>query len=266
MVRIDSIEPTVFFARQGQGLAQRVRLSLQSDRGCEQGSLELSGEGIGQRIALGDLPAGVTTIDVYVPDIRQPTPVTWRLWADGAVQDERTVLWRPERHWEVYLVHYSHHDLGYTDLPENVLREHVQILDQALDYCDQTADWAPEDRFHYLVEQSWSIARFMEDRSPEQVERLVQAIRRGQIEVTALYGNETSELLGHEEVIRQLYPAFAIKHRYGVEIVSAEHNDIPGYCWALASTLAGAGVRYFSPGVPLWYFRSTKEWVHPLWD
>ena len=80
------------------------------------------------------------------------------------------------------------------------------------------------------------------------------------------FGNQTSELCGHEEIIRQLYPAFALKHRYGIEIQSAEHNDIPGYSWALASTLAGAGVRYFSPGVPLWYFRSTPEWVHPFWD
>jgi hypothetical protein len=29
----------------------------------------------------------------------------------------------PSRRWEVHLVHGSHHDLGYTDLPSNVLRE-----------------------------------------------------------------------------------------------------------------------------------------------
>jgi alpha-mannosidase len=266
MVRIISIEPSVLFVRRGQKLEQLVRLSLQSDTHLGQASLELLGEGIAERIALGDLPAGATEVDVYVPDIRQAMKVTWHLWVDGTLQDERIVPWRPERHWEIYLVHYSHHDLGYTDLPENVLREHVEILDQALDFCEQTADWPPEERFHYLVEQSWSVARFVESRPPAQVERLVRAIQSGQVEVTALFGNQTSELLGHEEIIRQLYPAFALKHRYGVEISSAEHNDIPGYCWALASTLAGAGVRYFSPGVPLWYFRSTEEWVHPLWE
>jgi len=265
-MHIIAVEPTVFFVRRGQDLKQRVRLSLQGDSSHQDARLELLGEGIAETIPLGQLSAAATMVDVYVPDIRQTTPVIWRLWADGARQDERTVLWHPERHWEVYLVHYSHHDLGYTDLPENVLREHVEILDQALDYCEQTADWLPEDRFHYLAEQSWSVARFVESQPPHQVERLVHAIRRGQVEVTALFGNQTSELLGHEEIIRQLYPAYALKRCHGIDICSAEHNDIPGFCWAIASTLAGAGVKYFSPGVPLWYFRSTKEWVHPLWD
>ena len=29
----------------------------------------------------------------------------------------------PPRHMRVHVVHFSHHDLGYTDIPSNVLKE-----------------------------------------------------------------------------------------------------------------------------------------------
>jgi hypothetical protein len=94
----------------------------------------------------------------------------------------------------------------------------------------------------------------------------VHFCHNGQIEVTALYGNQTLELCSSEELVRLLYPAFRLKREYGIEISSAEHNDIPGFPWGLASALAEAGVRYFSPGVPLWYFGQGEGRVHPLWD
>ncbi|MEP7355621.1 MAG: glycosyl hydrolase-related protein, partial [Anaerolineales bacterium] len=84
------------------------------------------------------------------------------------------------------------------------------------------------------------------------------------VELTALLGNETSELCGHEELVRLLYPAFRFKRRYGVPIQTAELNDIPGVAWGLIKVLAGSGIKYFSPGIQdyfAWWFK-----VHPMWD
>ena len=265
-MRIVSVEPTLFFVRDGDALRQLVRLSLDNSGGEKNAWLILQAEGLEERVSLGTNANGRTEHEIFVRDIRQPTQVLMALWAEGFVQDERALDWEPQKHWEVYLVHYSHHDLGYTDMPSRVLDEHAEFLDRILDYCEQTENWPDDVRFRYLVEQAWSVVHFVEHRPQAVVDRLIRFIKNGQIEVTALFGNQTSELCGHEEVIRLLYPAFRLEREYGIDIVSAEHNDIPGFSWAYASVLAGAGVKYFSPGVPRWYFGRGDQRVHPCWD
>ena len=266
-MRIASVEPTVFFVRDGDALRQLVRLTVENDGRQREASLQVRAEGLDESLALGAVSPGKAFCEVSLPDIRRPAEVWLGLWADGMLQDEKRVPWRPAKRWEVYLVQYAHHDLGYTDMPSNVLAEYDGFMDQVLDYCEETEDWPEEDaRFRYLCEQSWSVMHFIANRPKEAVQRLVHFIKNGQIEVSALFGNEIQELCGHEELIRLLYPAFQLKRQYGIEIACAEHNDIPGFSWGLASVLAGAGIKYFSPGVPLWYYGRGSKQVHPLWD
>ena len=269
-LQITGLRPTVFFVRRGDALRHLARAAFRNGGGgvgAGAARLLVSGPDGEERIPLGPIPHGASGQDVLLPDIRTPGTVRVALEADGKVLAERTVPWKPQRHWEVYLVQYAHHDLGYTDLPGNVLREYHGFMDRVLSCCEETEAWPEEEaRFRYLCEQTWSVLDYVENRPREVVERLAHFVRNGQIEITALFGNQTLELCGHEELIRLLYPAFALKRRFGVDIGSAEHNDIPGFVWGLAGVLAGAGVRYFSPGVPLWYFGEGEETVHPLWD
>jgi hypothetical protein len=268
-VRITSVDPTAFFAYRGDTLRHLVRVSvsdaetLSSQNVC----LRLQARGLDEDIVLDPIVPGRAQYDAWFPDLRQPTEIRLSLMSDGQVCDEHILAWQPQRHWEVHLVHYSHHDMGYTDLPSNVLREYESFMDDVLRYCEDTEHWPDEDaRFRYQCEQAWSVVAYLEGRSREVAERLAYYARNGQVEVTALFGNQTLELCSTEELVRLLYPAFRLKRMYGIEVTSAEHNDIPGFPWGLASVLAGAGIHYFSPGVPLWYFGEGEERVHPLWD
>ncbi len=261
-----AVEPTVFFVRAGDVLRQLVHVVVDNPGPTVEALLCLRAPAVGETIPLSHIAPGRSTLDLYLPDIRQPGVARFCLEVGGAAGPEHTMDWQPQRQWEVYLVHYSHHDLGYTDLPSRILDEHASFIDQAIRFCAETEDWPEEARFRYLIEQSYSLDRFLETRSPAEIERLVYYMKRGQIEVSAFFANMTSELCGHEEVIRLLYPAFRLRREHGVSIASAEHNDIPGFSWALASVLAGAGVKYFSPGIPLWYFGRGEQRVHPCWD
>jgi len=42
---------------------------------------------------------------------------------------------------ELYLVHHSHTDVGYTHPQPVVLELHRRYLDEVLDLADRTADW-----------------------------------------------------------------------------------------------------------------------------
>ena len=262
-MKIVSVEPTVFYIRDGETLRQLVRVGVENSGSEREATLRVRADGVEASLSLGRIASGEGSCEAYLPDIRQLVEVGLSLRADDELQDEWRGVWEPQKHWEVHLVQYAHHDMGYTDLPTNVLAEYDGFMDDVLAFCEETEDWPEEDaRFRYLCEQAWSVVHYVENRPQEVVERLVHYCQKGQIEVTALFGNQTLELCGHEELVRLLYPSFRLKREYGIEITSAEHNDIPGFNWGLASVLAGAGVRYFSPGVPIWYFGQ----VHPLWD
>lgn len=266
-MQMTAILPTVFFIETEHGLCQRVQIELVNEGQAAQATLQVTGDQETETVDLGIIVAGHTTVDLYLRDRRTAQKLTFVLCSAGTVQSQQILDWQPQRHWEVHLIHYIHHDLGYTDIPSNVLREYDDHFDQVLRFCAETAPWPETDaRFRFQCEQAWSLLHWIEHRPPEAVEQMIGFVKKGQIEVTALFGNMTLELCGHEEMIRLLYPAFALKHRYGIPITSAEHNDIPGFAWGLASVLAGAGIRYFSPGIPLWYFGEGEERVHPLWD
>jgi len=266
-LKILGFEQSPFFVRDGETLRNRVQLSVQNDGPCVAARVRVSAQGMHEEVPLGVLATGHSERDVYLPDRRTPGDVRVQLWAADALQCEQAVTWTPQRHWEVYLVQYAHHDLGYTDLPSNVLQAYDGFMDQVVAYCRETERWPDRDaRFRYLCEQAWSVVHYVENRPPDVVDDLMRFVRNGQIEIAALFGNQTLELCGTEELVRLLYPAFRLRREYGIDVVSAEHNDIPGFVWGLASVLAGAGVRYFSPGVPLWYFGLEDERVHPPWD
>lgn len=265
-LQLGVVEPTVFYVQTPQGLRQAVDLTIHNVAEPTKATVMLIFQSQELRMDVGLIEPGEGTYRIYIPDIRESIPVEFLLSAQGGEQDRHSMTWRPQRHWDIYMVHYSHHDLGYTDLPTEVLREHDGFMDEVLRFCEETDDWPEESKFRYLIEQAWSVVHFIENRPREIVDKLVRYMKEGRIEVSALFGNQTTELCGHEELIRLMYPAFRLKHEYGVPIRSAEHNDIPGVSWGLATVLAGAGVKYFSPGIPYWYFRRGDEKVHAFWD
>jgi alpha-mannosidase len=263
-LRIETVEPTVFFVHSEEALCQGADLTLVNNGAAVQAAVEVCLSAHRARFDLGTLSPGTHRERVYVPDIQEPTEAIFTLQVQDQTVAQRAMVWLPQRHWEVYVVHGSHHDLGYTDLPSNVLREHDGFLDDVVRYCEETADWPEASRFRYVVEQSWSVLHYVEHHPPEAVERLMRLVREGRIEVTALFGNETSELCGHEEQVRLVYPSFRLKRRFGIPICTAELNDVPGLSWGLVSVLAGAGVRYFAPSIPDYF--SWDFQVRPFWD
>ena len=90
-------------------------------------------------------------------------------------------------------------------------------------------------------------------------------LQQGRIEVSALYGNEITGLLGHEEQIRLMYPSFDLKRRFGAAIQTAHTTDIPGLSWGLPMLLSDVGVKYFFAGLPD-YFEWEGRKVPTFWD
>jgi len=264
-LRLAAIEPTVLFIEERGVLLQMVNVVVENTLEPTEASLDVKVGSESSSTTLGRVKKGQTTFQVHVPDIGAPTPAEFILKTQGTVRSRRRMTWQPQRHWEVYWVPIAHHDWGYTDTIENVLLSYDSFYDDILRFCEETDDWPEESKFRYVVEATWSIQHFVENRSEEVLAKLAKYIREGRIEIPALFGNEISALCSHEELIRLMYPSFRFKREYGAQIRTASITDVPGLSWGLPTVLAGAGVKYFFAGLPT-DFEWGRDDIHTFWD
>lgn len=263
MVKILSASGTIYFIKNSQGLLQRYELTVRNPGPALEDRLRVRWSGrefVTEPILI---ESGEATAHTFIPDIREPAELSFSFV--GTHCEPLTITHTPRRHWTVHLIQFAHHDLGYTDLPSNVLREYCEFYDNLLQFCRETDDFPEESKFRYTIEQAWSLLYYLDHRPPEVCEEMIRRIREGRIEVNALLGNMITELLGPEQMVRLLYPVFRLKREYGIPVVCAEHNDIPGISWGLAAALAGAGIKWFAPALPD-YFRWHDMNFHTFWD
>lgn len=268
-LQIKNIIPTIFLKREERTLKQLIMLEIVSSGSREVMLLIKAGEKC-REMSLGALPQGESIREVFIDEMKKKADVEFILKSEGIVYDSRKVSWSPPRHWVVHVVQLSHHDPGYTDLPSNVLKTHDRWLDEALLFAGETDNFPDDAKFRMVIEQTWSIHHYLKNSPEFRINRMVDLMRSGRIEPTALFGNMTTEICGHEELIRALYHAFSLKRKYGIQIVSAEHNDITGISWGLSRVITDAGIKIFCPGIPLYYNWSERDGsglsLNSFWD
>ena len=265
MIGFRDITPTVFMREQNGALEQLIELRLVNDGLDTEAQLriDLSGKDIAYKLTV---PAGESKHDVYIPEVGRQCIAGFVIQSNGVPSSSREITLEVQRKWVVHVVQNSHHDPGYTDLPSLVLREHDRWLDEAIEIAEKTSSFPDDSRFRIVIEQTWSIYHFIKNMPEERVRKIVSLMRDGYFELTALFGNMITELCGHEELARTAYHAFSLRRDYGIPILSAEHNDIPGISWGLSRVLTDSGIKIFCPGLPLYYGWHEKFKMQSFWD
>ena len=265
-VRLVSVEPTVFYQREGVALTQLGEATVEN-LAQDQVKITLESQIQGRRPGRMSttVPKGTTTVRFSLEEIDKPQYVTFVLKVGDAEQDRHSMTWRPQRKWRVFFIPITHHDLGYTDTIENVLNRYADFYDDILRFCRETDDWPDEAKYRYTAEGAWAMQHFVETRDKEPLEELGKYVKQGRIEIGALMGNEISGLCGHEELVRLMYPSFRMAHRFDGQILTGSITDVPGLSWGLPTIMAGAGVKYFFAGLPT-YFEWGRNDIHTFWD
>ncbi len=194
------------------------------------------------------LKSGYKVIEGFAPLVTKPTPVEVDVKIAGKSIGKKTVTIKPVRKWEIYLLHHSHVDIGYTHVQTEVVRMHWRYFEQVIELAKKTADYPPGSQFKWNVEVLWAVDSYLKQASKEKREQFIEAVRKGWIALDALYGNELTALCRPEELIRLVDYAQKLKQRYGFTINSAMITDVPGYTWGIVPVLAQSGVKYFSVG------------------
>lgn len=263
--KFKQIIPTVFLKKMDEKLVQLIKVNIYSESETRNATIIVNTPYTAKEIPLCNIPVGESIHEIFIDEITQNSEIEFKLIMDETVIESKIIQCKPAKHWVVHVVQLSHHDPGYTDLPSRVELGHDKWLDEALAYSEETEDFPEDAKFRIVIEQNLSINHFLSNTSTEKAAKILDLVHKGRFEITALFGNMTTEICGHEVLTRTLYHAFRLKRLYGIPIVSAEHNDITGISWGLSTVLTEAGIKIFCPGLPLYYSWAEGNY-QSFWD
>jgi Glycosyl hydrolases family 38 N-terminal domain len=143
----------------------------------------------------------------------------------------------------IYVMQSAHTDIGYTHPQEQLREMYLEYYDRILDLCRETANELEEHRFKWTCETFWQVQHYMTQR-PEREEEFLSYVRRGQIEITALYAHFT-DLIDEGAYRRSVQLAVAYCQKHHLPLRTAMHCDINGWPWAVADLLAEYEIPYF---------------------
>jgi len=194
------------------------------------------------------LATGMNTWRIPVPVVKKKKKIFFRLKKEEEVLAARYVALLPVKEKTIYLLHHSHVDIGYTQVQAEVQRIQWRNLERALRYAEESRDHPVGERFKWNTEVMWPLVTWLRRATPEKRDRMIAAVRHGDIELDALFANELTALCRPEELMQLVAPARRLADSIGVPLTSAMISDIPGYTWGIVPVLAQNGVKYFSIG------------------
>lgn len=240
------VQPTPRLVEEGGRLLQVVKL------GGVTGELEvtatLKGEQVQARVALPG--------ELRIPALGAGEEATLTLTAG---QETITRPWVGPRRWTLFLVPYSHLDIGYTNSQRVVREIHLANLAGkvdargkavgALELMDQTDDWPDQSRFKFTSEGAWPVLELLDDPAVPQAKKdaLLRRIAEGRLEVGAFLIDATHKFMGEEGLMRDATAGALRLKQHGLTVRSAMLNDV-GDASAAVPVLAAAGVRYLMFG------------------
>lgn len=148
----------------------------------------------------------------------------------------------------IHIVHQTHTDLGYTDLPSTIWELHVDYLRRALECERRTRRHPPGARFRWVCESMLVVERFLATATALEKRQFDELVSSGAWEVAAMPFNATGLMDAAEwsALHARLRP---LHHAY--RPVTVFQNDVNGLPWGGIPAWRRAGFRYVWMGVNL---------------
>ena len=139
------------------------------------------------------------------------------------------------------IIHHTHTDFGYTDMPSVCRDLQVRFLDAALQTC------LDDKRFHWTVEGTVALDDWWRGATPQRREEFLRMVRSGQIDVMALAFNQ-APFMNAAQWRRSLdwLPQPLLE---AVRPRAAMQNDVNGCPRAGAMLLLDRGIRHLLMGI-----------------
>jgi len=257
------IRSTSVIRRTAAGDRQMIRVACTAESDLGTLTIAFSAPGFRGRQAavLDSVRTGTNVRFVEIPPVKRSDSVRYVLKFREKIIASGRCLFSPPRRRTVYDVEVSHHDLGYADYYHLMRRDVREMgLEMALEFCRKTDDWDENARFHWTVETSEPLTKFISSQPPAVVEELVRRVKEGRIEFGGLHNSVYSEMMSPELMARMFYtPNRSIVDLLGVPPSrTALIDDVVGFTRTLPLFLKEADVPYFYNG-----YNETVDGMNP---
>lgn len=150
---------------------------------------------------------------------------------------------------KVYVVFKTHLDVGFTDLSSVVTERYIrEFIPKAIDVSERLQKDGSADRYVWTT-GSWLIRKYLQSASPEQVQRLEAAIRRGDIVWNAVPYTVESETMNRDLMETCLLLSRKLDTQYGKQTIAAKMTDVPGHTRSIIAPMQKAGIEMLHIGV-----------------
>jgi len=156
---------------------------------------------------------------------------------------------RPTRQWKVYLIHNSHQDPGFLDLPSKLRQRFIPFIDDAMRFCEETNDWPDGSQFKWNIEVGYLLNDYRQARGDEKVRQVMDWIKKGRMTIGGFYCSMNTDFMSLETLHRSVYyTTERLSREYGIQLEGAILDDVNGFTWGLPEVMAKAGLRYLVMG------------------
>jgi hypothetical protein len=170
-------------------------------------------------------------------------------WRAGNQTGETFLTVNPVRRWQIFLVHNSHQDPGFLDLPSKLRQRFLPYIDDAMRFCEETSQWPEESQFRWNIEVSYLLEDYYKARGEDKVRQVMEWVKKGKMALGGLYCSMSSDFMSLETLHRSVYYATnRLTRQFGVNIEGAILDDVNGFAWSLVEVMAKTGLRYLLLG------------------
>lgn len=141
---------------------------------------------------------------------------------------------------QLLIVPHTHHDVGYTHVPEAALRMQVESIRSALDLCEKPAP-DPASGFCWTCEAAMPVVDFLESATEGEIRRFQALVYGKRISVTGGFMHMT-QIIGTEEYLRFFGPVDLFRRKYGLPVSLVQHGDVNGLSWGSVPLMREAGL------------------------
>jgi alpha-mannosidase len=192
------------------------------------------------------LEIGGNVIQVPVPPVQQSTKWHVDFELNGKHVETSEVVLLPVKKREIYLLSYSHNDIGYTDRQQDVEKKQWDNLEVAMRLIRESRSFPPNARFKWNLETNWALESWLRKATPEQKQEFFGDVTDGSIGISALFANMLTGLANPVEMSHFYDFARELREQYKLPMDTAVTSDVPGFTWGIVSAMAQSGIKYFA--------------------
>lgn len=238
--------PQPCYRNRHDGKAGReITVNLKGSKLYGDASVTVECEGTTEKVPVAASAKGLSSLTILLPagvSVTRDCQATMTLRARGHSLIQ-TVTIPAKRQWTVYLFPHSHVDIGYTNPQDVVEKIHMRNMDVGLELGQATANYPEGARHVWNNEVLWAVDSWLHKASPEQKQQFIDAVKKGQIGLSASYANLNTTVASDEELLHDFACARRLRELTGTPIDTMCQFDIPGMSWGIVQAAAQNGVR-----------------------